>query len=146
MSRATFRAVGPFDESYRHYAQDLDYCRRLASAGGSVRVLADWVVVHHLGGSLGQASGADGQQLDLLWLDLLHWARRHRGAAWARRARAALLAGGRLRLLRLARRRGEQRGDRRGVRRPGCRGGHGGHGGRRRRRSRRRRRRMTAAG
>ena len=106
MSRATFRAVGPFDETYRHYAQDLDYCRRLASAGGSVRVLADWVVVHHLGGSLGQASGAEGQQLDLLWLDLLHWARRHRGAAWARRARAALLAGGRLRLLRLARRRG----------------------------------------
>ena len=75
------------------------------SAGRSVRVLADWIVVHHLGGSVGQASGAEGQQLDLLWLDLLHWARRHRGAAWARRARAALLAGGRLRLLRLARRR-----------------------------------------
>ena len=30
-------AVGPFDESYRHYAQDLDYCQRLAAAGRSVR-------------------------------------------------------------------------------------------------------------
>ena len=92
-------------------------------------------------GSLGQASGDEGQQLDLLWLDLLHWARRHRGAAWARRARAALLAGGRLRLLRLARRRGEQRGDRR-ARRPWRRSKRpqrvaGG---------RRSRRRMTAAG
>ncbi len=106
MSRASSRAVGPFDETYRHYAQDLDYCQRLATAGRSVRVLADWVVVHHLGGSLGQASGEEGQRLDLLWLDLLHWARRHRGAAWARRARTALLAGGRLRQLRLARRRG----------------------------------------
>ena len=105
MSRATWSATGPFDETYRHYAQDLDYCQRLAASGRGVRVLADWVVVHHLGGSLGQASGEEGQQLDLLWLDLLHWARRHRGAAWARRARAALLAGGRLRLLRLARRR-----------------------------------------
>ena len=105
MSRATWSAIGAFDETYRHYAQDLDYCQRLAASGRGVRVLADWVVVHHLGGSLGQASGEEGQQLDLLWLDLLHWARRHRGAAWARRARAALLAGGRLRLLRLARQR-----------------------------------------
>ena len=30
ISRAAFETVGPFDESYRHYAQDLDYCQRLA--------------------------------------------------------------------------------------------------------------------
>jgi GT2 family glycosyltransferase len=114
ISRAAWQAVGPFDESYRHYAQDLDYCQRLAVAGRTVSVLADWVVVHHLGGSVGEpgaesrnelrapSSGFDGQRLDLLWLDLLHWARRHRSAAWARRARRALLLGGRLRALRLA--------------------------------------------
>jgi len=115
IAREAFEAVGPFDESYRHYAQDLDYCQRLALAGRSVRVLPDWVVAHHLGGSLAEGaapesaasppdSGArfDGQRLDLLWLDLLHWAVLHRGAAWARRARRCLLAGGRLRLLRLA--------------------------------------------
>lgn len=123
ITREAFAAVGPFDESYRHYAQDLDYCQRLATAGRSVRVLADWVVVHHLGGSVGHlrdasatesapvarpnASGFDGQRLDLLWLDLLHWARRHRSPAWARRARRRLLLGGRLRQLSLAvRRRG----------------------------------------
>jgi N-acetylglucosaminyl-diphospho-decaprenol L-rhamnosyltransferase len=118
--RETFAAVGPFDESYRHYAQDLDYCQRLAATGRSVQVLADWVVTHHLGGSVAAgaepaapgsepASGRpddatrfDGQRLDLLWLDLLHWAHKHRSPAWARRARSRLLLGGRLRLLRLA--------------------------------------------
>jgi hypothetical protein len=121
IARSAWETVGPFDESYRHYAQDLDYCQRLAAAGRSVRVLSDWVVVHHLGGSVGElaapagpqanaaaGSGYDGQRLDLLWLDLLHWARRHRGARWANRARRALLVGGRLRQLRLA-----SRGDRR---------------------------------
>ncbi len=103
ISRAAFAAVGSFDESYRHYAQDLDYCQRLRSAGRSVEVLADWIVVHHLGASVSgpASSGYDGQRLDLLWLDLLHWARKHRTAAWARTARRALLLGGRLRLLRL---------------------------------------------
>lgn len=118
ISRQAFETIGPFDESYRHYAQDLDYCQRLAEAGRTVRVLADWIVVHHLGGSVGQigdpenpqvapanAAGFDGQRLDLLWLDLLHWARRHRSPAWARQARRSLLLGGRLRQLRLAARR-----------------------------------------
>ncbi|MBP9826687.1 MAG: glycosyltransferase family 2 protein [Thermoanaerobaculia bacterium] len=129
ISREAFEEVGPFDESYRHYAQDLDYCQRLARAGRKVRVLADWIVVHHLGGSVGQISdlasahpseapdplasssaaapnaGYDGQRLDLLWLDLLLWARRHRGARWEHRARRALLLGGRLRQLLLAKRR-----------------------------------------
>ena len=113
IARSAWSAVGPFDESYRHYAQDLDYCQRLAAAGRTVRVLADWTVVHHLGGSLGPASdvsagqpgGHGGQRLDLLWLDLLHWARRHRSASWARRARRQLLLGGRLRQLMLLPRR-----------------------------------------
>jgi len=118
IARSAWSAVGPFDESYRHYAQDLDYCQRLAAAGFTVRVLADWTVVHHLGGSLGPSSGRpsgpasaevgghDGQRLDLLWLDLLLWARRHRSAAWARQARRRLLLGGRVRQLMLALRRG----------------------------------------
>ncbi|MEO7974725.1 MAG: glycosyltransferase [Thermoanaerobaculia bacterium] len=116
ISRSAWLAVGPFDESYRHYAQDLDYCQRLAAMGREVAVLADWIVVHHLGGSVSHlgapvnpanagardaSSGFDGQRLDLLWLDLLHWARRHRRPSWARRARRALLLGGRLRALRL---------------------------------------------
>jgi len=105
IARSAWSAVGPFDESYRHYAQDLDYCARLASAGRTVRVLADWVVVHHLGGSLARANGEDGQRIDLLWLDLLHWAHRHRSAAWARQARRQLILGGRLRQLLLAPRR-----------------------------------------
>ena len=121
IARSAWEAVGPFDESYRHYAQDLDYCQRLAAAGRTVRVLSDWLVAHHLGGSVGHlsepdepasrlespgSSGYDGQRLDLLWLDLLQWARQHRSARWARRARQALIFGGRVRQLRLASRRG----------------------------------------
>ena len=123
IARDAFAAVGPFDESYRHYAQDLDYCQRLAACGRRVRVLADWVVVHHLGGSVGElpaaapatleagdaSPGVDGQRLDLLWLDLLQWARRHRSPAWARRARRVLIVGGRLRQLRLTARRFDRR-------------------------------------
>jgi GT2 family glycosyltransferase len=112
IARDAWAAAGPFDESYRHYAQDLDYCQRLAAAGRQVAVAADWVVVHHLGGSVDGAqrergseeSGVDGQRLDLLWLDLLRWAELHRSAAWTRKARRALLFGGRLRQLRLLRR------------------------------------------
>ncbi|MEO8276737.1 MAG: glycosyltransferase family 2 protein [Thermoanaerobaculia bacterium] len=134
-SRETWRAVGPFDETYRHYAQDLDFCTRLGAAGLPVRVLADWTVLHHLGGSLksleplesleslvpatsggsggpgrtgsdaarrgGGSAGYDGQRLDLLWGDLLHWAELHRGAAWTARARRRLILGGRLRQLML---------------------------------------------
>ena len=88
-----------------------------------MRVLADWVVVHHLGGSVGElpaaapatleagdaSPGVDGQRLDLLWLDLLQWARRHRCPAWARRARRVLIVGGRLRQLRLTARRFDRR-------------------------------------
>ena len=124
ITRDAYRAVGPFDESYRHYGQDLDYCQRLADSGRGVRVLSDWVVVHHLGGSVGHladasasasapiarpgSSGYDGQRLDFLWLDLLHWARRHRTPARARRARRSLLLGGRLRQLRLLGRRSSE--------------------------------------
>jgi GT2 family glycosyltransferase len=119
ISRSAWTAVGPFDENYRHYAQDLDYGSRLASAGQPVRVLADFVVIHHLGGSLaatpgdardvlpssGRPGDHAGQRLDLLWVDLLRWARKHRSASWARRARRRLLLGGRLRQILLLPRR-----------------------------------------
>jgi len=56
-------------------------------------------VLHHHGATIGRAAGARRHQhLELLWSDLLRWARKHRGARWAAWAETALRAGARLRL------------------------------------------------
>ena len=99
--RAAWNTTGPLDESFSHYAQDLDYGHRLRASGFRVRVEPGFVVAHHLGGSAGEAAQG-GQRLDRLWSDLVRWVGKARGPAAARRARAALRAGARFRLLRLA--------------------------------------------
>jgi GT2 family glycosyltransferase len=97
--RAAWETVGPLDEGFRFYAQDLDFCLRASAAGWDVQVLADFGVLHHHGASIGRAAGTLGrQQTELLWTDLLRWAEKHRGPGWAARAAAALRLGGRLRL------------------------------------------------
>lgn len=45
---ATWREIGGFDEGYRFYFEDIDFCLR---AGGSVRVARDAVVRHRGGGT-----------------------------------------------------------------------------------------------
>ncbi|HVT59287.1 MAG TPA: glycosyltransferase family 2 protein [Thermoanaerobaculia bacterium] len=107
--RAAWRQVGPFDERFRFYAQDLDFCVRLRQAGWEVSVVAEFEVLHHQGATIGRAAAAPGgasplagagrQHPELLWTDLLSWARKQRGERWARRAARALAAGTRLRLL-----------------------------------------------
>jgi hypothetical protein len=55
-------------------------------------------VLHHHGATIGRAAGAQGHQHpELLWNDLLRWARKHHGQAWAARAGIALRTGVRLR-------------------------------------------------
>jgi hypothetical protein len=64
-----------------------------------VEVRPELRVLHHHGATIGQAPGArQRQNPELLWSDLLRWARKHHGAAWANRAETALRAGGALRL------------------------------------------------
>jgi len=97
--RSVWEAVGPLDEGFRFYAQDLDFCLRARRAGWEVAVRPELRVLHHHGATIGQAPGARRRQNpELLWSDLLRWARKHHGAAWAARAEAALRAGGALRL------------------------------------------------
>jgi len=97
--RAVWEAAGPLDEGFRFYAQDLDFCLRARRAGWEVAVRPELAVLHHHGATIGRAPGARGRQHpELLWSDLLRCARKHRGAAWAARAEAALRAGGALRL------------------------------------------------
>jgi GT2 family glycosyltransferase len=107
LRRRAWETVGPFDEGFRFYAQDLDLCLRLRAAGWDVRLLPDWSVLHHHGATIGRdpevsgrrKGGGGHQHPELLWTDLLRWAQRHGGTAWGGRAAMALLAGAILRLL-----------------------------------------------
>lgn len=83
-----------FDEEFRFYGQDLDLCLRLRSAGWSVEILPGVRVLHHHGATIGSRSN-----LELLWTDLLRWARKHGGRGFARRAAFALRSGAALRRL-----------------------------------------------
>jgi len=103
--RAVWEEVGPLDESFRFYAQDLDLCLRARQAGWSVAVVPDFEVIHHHGatiegeGGRGRGGARGAVHPELLWTDLLRWADKRGCEAAARRAARALLAGGRLRLL-----------------------------------------------
>ncbi len=97
--RKVWKAAGPLDEGFRFYAQDLDFCVRVRRAGWRVQVRPEFQVLHHHGATIGRAAGASRHQHpELLWSDLLRWARKHRGAPWAARAETALRTGARLRL------------------------------------------------
>lgn len=100
--RATWDEIGPLDERFRFYCQDLDFCVRARHAGWTVALVPGFRVLHRHGGTVARErpdsldAGADPA---LLWTDLLRWALKHRGTAWTLRARLCLLTGARLRLV-----------------------------------------------
>jgi N-acetylglucosaminyl-diphospho-decaprenol L-rhamnosyltransferase len=97
--RTVWEAAGPLDEGFRFYAQDLDFCLRARRSGWDVQIRPEFAVLHHHGATIGREAGARKRQHpELLWGDLLRWARKHHGAAWASRAEKALRAGAALRL------------------------------------------------
>lgn len=99
LRREVWEALGPLDPRFRFYAQDLDYCLRARAAGWQVRVLPEVVVRHRQGSTIGAVAGAPGgANPELLWTDLVRWAAKHHGPAWARRARRLMCLGARLRL------------------------------------------------
>lgn len=95
-----WRRLGPFDATYAFYGQDLDFCVRAHDAGWKVRHLPSFRVLHLHGATItaDEAAPLDHSDLGLLWTDLVVWAGKRRGPAFAARARAALLAGSVLRL------------------------------------------------
>ncbi len=96
--RQAWQEVGPLEEGYRFYGQDLDFCLRLRDAGWRVGLVPEFRVLHHHGASIGKQSSGGRQHTELLWTDLLRWARRYRGGSWAGRATLALRGGAALRL------------------------------------------------
>lgn len=101
LRRTAWDDVGPFDEAFLFYGQDLDLCLRLRAAGWRVALLPEFRVLHHHGATIRETAKSGGSRQDpkLLWTDLLYWARKHRGRRWARSAALTLAAGGCLRLL-----------------------------------------------
>lgn len=99
LRRQVLEEVGPLDERFSFYAQDLDLCARAADAGWLVALSQDFRVVHHHGASISQEGATLGaQRLEMLWTDLVIWAEKRGGARFARRAWRALSAGARLRI------------------------------------------------
>jgi GT2 family glycosyltransferase len=98
--REAWDEVGPLDERFRFYAQDLDFCTRAREAGWRVRLVEEARVVHVGGATIGVEPGATGSRLHpgLLWTDLLRWAEKSRGRRWALAASRALALGARARL------------------------------------------------
>jgi N-acetylglucosaminyl-diphospho-decaprenol L-rhamnosyltransferase len=97
--RAAWEEVGPFDEGFGFYGQDVDFCLRLGDAGWAVRVLPGWVVTHLGGGTIGSREGAvGGRHPGLLWTDLLLLGEKRHGTGWARSAARLMRLGATLRL------------------------------------------------
>lgn len=99
--REVLEAVGRFDEDFRFYAQDLDFCLRARALGWRVAVLPGFRVVHHHGSTIQRRPGASRlpYQPSLLWHDLVLWAAKQGGARQARSVAWMLRWGTRLRLL-----------------------------------------------
>ncbi len=98
-SIAPIAPPGPLDERFRFYAQDLDLCLSLGTAGWKIAILPDFRVRHHHGATIGRSAGTSSDQKhpELLWTDLLLCAGKHRGPSGWTRARRALRAGATLR-------------------------------------------------
>lgn len=97
--REAWARAGPLDERFRLYAQDLDLCVRVRQAGWDIEIAPGFRVLHHHGATIGRGTGSLARQNpELLWSDLLRWARKHKGERWAANAARALRCGALLRL------------------------------------------------
>lgn len=97
--RQAWDDLGPLDEGYRFYGQDLDLCRKASEAGWRVALIPDFVVTHHHGATVGSRDGAtDAANPEYLWTDILRFIDRNDGIHASRRARRIMRAGVALRL------------------------------------------------
>ena len=55
--RAVCDEVGPLDETFQFYAQDLDFCLRARQVGWTVAVVPEFVVIHHHGATIRAEGG-----------------------------------------------------------------------------------------
>ena len=98
--REAWQQVGPLDEAYSFYCQDLHFCAAARNAGWQVRIVPSFVVVHHHGATISESTGAAAPyHPELMWVDLVRFANWRGGPERAREAASALRSGARLRLV-----------------------------------------------
>ncbi len=78
--RAAWEQVGPLDEGYFMYFEELDWCRRCRAAGWEVHYVPQAVVIHHEGKSSGQVPAARTVRFQR---SKVRYFRKYHGAAWA---------------------------------------------------------------
>ena len=100
MRRTVWESIGPLDESFHLYGQDLDFCVRAGRAPWRIRILAGATVLHHQGATITRMTGTVNRHaITTLWTDLVSWSAKEGGTGDARRAALAIALGARLRLL-----------------------------------------------
>ncbi|MFN8424389.1 MAG: glycosyltransferase family 2 protein, partial [Anaerolineae bacterium] len=87
---AALRAVGPLDEGFFMYCEEIDWCRRFRRAGWHVLCAPAAVVLHHGGASSGQFRSA---AFVHLWRSRLRYFAKHLRPAHAALVRAIARAG-----------------------------------------------------
>ncbi len=88
--REALAAVGPIDESYFFYLEEVDWFRRAAHAGWGWGLVPEAQVAHHLGASLRAADPALEMKIKRNWYrSRLRYFRRHAGRPAASALRAA---------------------------------------------------------
>lgn len=87
---AALRAVGPLDEGFYMYCEEVDWCRRFRAAGWETMCVPEAIVVHHGGGSTRHFQDAMFEQL---WRSRRRYFDLHAGPATRGAARATMAVG-----------------------------------------------------
>ncbi len=97
--REAWDTIGPLDDGYRFYCQDLHFCVAARDGGWRVDVVPSFEVTHHHGATIAASSGsAAPYHPEFMWADLVRFAGWRGGPEGARKAASALRSGARLRL------------------------------------------------
>lgn len=86
--RETWQQIGPFDQRFFMYFEEVDWCHRCRDKGWEIHYLPLARIVHHLGKSAGQLGMA---RLMRLYRSEVLYFRKYFGAAWATVIRLFLL-------------------------------------------------------
>ena len=82
--RAAWESVGPFDEGFVHYCEEVDWCMRARDQGWAISHVPAALVVHHGGAS---AAASPGPSLEHLYASRERLHHKHRGPSFQVAAR-----------------------------------------------------------
>ena len=98
--RNVWDEIGPFDAGYRIRGQYLDLCVNAAEAGWKIEIAPDIRAVYPANGPTSEeCEHPETSDEELMWADLLRFARKRHGKNGARQSGRALRMGGRLRVI-----------------------------------------------